>query len=343
MGIVPKDEADTNPGLGKTLRFERELRIGVLANPRSGTTGQDVNLCTTLVAQHKRALLRQVVTPDDVATAVKELADREVHVLAVSGGDGTLQAVLTALFRDKPFEVLPPLALLAAGTTNLTAADVGLNGNPVRALQRLLAWSEEAGRVGQIARRAVLRVHNGACCGPLYGMFFNAAGIVQITRARWETRRRAKSGIGRGGAGTTVMVGEYLLGLALGRRVVAPTRIGIRLDGQPLGNSDYLALLVTTLVSMSFGIRPYWGEGPGPLKFTAIAHKPKHLILAAPSLIRGKPNRYLQPEFGYLSRNINEAVLELDGECALDGEIITRDPRHTLVISHGGEADFLRL
>ncbi len=343
MGMVPKDEADTNPGLGKTLRFERELRIGVLANPRSGTTGQDVNLCTTLVAQHKRALLRQVVTPDDVATALKELADREVHVLAVSGGDGTLQAVLTALFRDKPFEVLPPLALLAAGFTNLTAADVGLNGNPVRALQRLLAWSEETGRVGQIARRAVLRVHYGAGCAPLYGMFFNAAGIVQITRAVWEARRRAKSEVMRGGLGTAVTVGKYLLGLTLGRRVVDPTSITVHLDDQSFGTDNYLALFITTLVYLRPGIRPYWGEGPGPLKFTAIAHEPKHLLLAAPSLFRGKLSRYLKPEYGYTSKNIHEAALQLEAECVLDGQILACAPHRTFVVTCGGEVDFLRL
>ena len=341
--MSPKSEAETDQGLDKTLRLERKLRIGLLVNSRSGTTGQHVNPYRQLVDRHKCTVYRQVVTPDEVATALKELAAESVDVLAVSGGDGTGQAVLTALFHKRPFQVLPPLALLAAGTTSLTAADVGLKGNPVRALQRLIAWSGKVGRVGHLARRAVLRVQYGAGSAPLYGMFFNAAGIVQVTRARWDGRRRARSRIMRGGMGTAVMVGKYLLGLALGRRVVDPTRIGIRLDGELLGNSDYLALLITTLVHLSVGIRPFWGDGRGPLKFTAITHDPKHLLLAAPSLFRGKPNRYLQPECGYLSRNINEAVLELEGECALDGQILMRDPRHAIVVSHGGEVEFLRL
>lgn len=293
--------------------------------------------------QRKPAIYRQAVSPENVAGALAEMAALQVDVLAVSGGDGTLQAVLTALFRDKPFEVLPPLALLAAGTTNLTAADVGLNGNPVRALQRLLAWSEEAGGVGQIARRAVLRVHYGAGCAPLYGMFFNAAGIVQITRARWETRRRAKSEVMRGDLGTAVMVGKYLLGLTLGRRVVDPTSITVHLDGQSFGADNYLALFITTLVCLRPGIRPYWGEGPGPLKFTAIAHEPKHLLLAAPSLFRGKLSRYLKPEFGYTSKNIHEAALQSEAECALDGQILASAPHRTFVVTCGGEVDFLRL
>ena len=41
-----------------------------------------------------------------------------VQVLAVDGGDGTAQMVLTALYRQSPFEVPPLLALLPSGTTS---------------------------------------------------------------------------------------------------------------------------------------------------------------------------------------------------------------------------------
>ena len=342
-GMIPRVEAGGDQGPGRALRLEGELQIGVLVNPRSGTNGQDLKRYVEIADRHKRVTCHQVVTPEDVSAAVHKLAAEPVDVVAVSGGDGTVQAVLTALFHQKPFEILPPLALLAGGTTSMTAADVGLKGNPVRAVERLLAWAEGIGFTARTLRRAVLRVDCGPHRTPLYGTFFNAAGIVQVTRARWDARRRARSALMRGGVGTAVIVGRYLLGLILGHRVVDPTPIGIRLDGEPLGNRDYLALFITTLVRFKFGMRPYWGEGPKPLKLTAIAHEPKHLFLAAPAFFRGKRSRYLQPEFGYLSRNINGAVLQLEGECALDGQILMRDPRDALGVTYGGEVDFLQL
>ncbi len=334
---------DVSQQLPAVLRPDRTRRIGVLVNPRSGKHGAGIESLMRVLTRHPEAVWRHVVTPDDVVLALKEMAARRVDMLAVIGGDGTVQASLTALFHGSPFDTPLPLAVLAGGTTNMTAADVGVDGEPPSALQRLLTWARGEGREARVVRRAVMRVECGPNRAPAFGMFFNAAGIVEVTRARWESRRRARSAIMRGGLGTAATVCKYLLGLAVGRRVVSPTRIGVRLDGQRLEATDYLALFITGLVRMAGGIRPYWGEGPGPLRYTAVAYEPKHLVLAAPALLRGRPNRYLRPEFGYVSRNIAEAVLELDADCALDGEIMARDPGHAVVVAHAGEVDFVRV
>lgn len=329
--------------LHEVLRPDRKRRVGVLVNPRSRRNTTGVDALGRVLGRFPEALCRHVVTPEDVALALKEMAARPVDLLAVSGGDGTVQAVLTALGRGSGFDSAPPLAVLAGGTTNLTAADVGIDGEPAAALARLLAWAGGDGRDAQIVQRAVLRVECGPDRPPLFGMFFNAAGIVEITRARWASRRKARSALMRGGLGTAATVSRYLLGLALGRRVVAPTRIGVQLDGARQEPRDYLALFITSLVRMAGGMRPYWGEGPGPLRYTAVAYQPKRLVLAAPALLRGRPNRYLTPEGGYVSRNVSRAVLELDADCALDGEILARSPQHPLVVAHGGDIGFLRL
>lgn len=343
MTMLSTTEVDLARALPQVLRPDRKRRVGVLVNPRSGKNATGFDAFKRVLGRHPEAVCRPVVTQEDVALALKEMAARRVDILAVSGGDGTVQALLTALFRGTPFDAPLPLAVLAGGTTNMTAADVGVDGEPARALQRLLSWAAGEGQEAQVVKRAVLRVECGADRAPVFGMFFNAAGIVEVTRARWESRRNARSAIMRGGLGTAATVSRYLLGLAVGRRVVAATRIGVVLDGERHETSDYLALFITGLVRMAGGIRPYWGEGPGPLRYTAIAYQPKHLVLAAPALLRGRPNRFLRPEYGYLSRNISKAVLALDTDCALDGEILARSPQQAVVVAHGGEVAFLRV
>ena len=338
-----KNEIGCAPSGVEPWGAHRQRRVGILLNPRSGTTQSGFNACVQLLGQHKHVIHREVVTPEDVTAALVEMAAQQVDVLAVCGGDGTVQATLNALFHSKPFDVRPPLALLAGGTTNMTAADVGIGGKPAQALQRLLAWSEGSGSVGHIERRSVLRVDRGPDCIPLFGMFFNTAGIVQVTQARWDTRRHAGSQVMRGALGTALTVGRYIFGLALGRRVVEPTSIAMRLDGQTFDPADYLALFITTLVRLSPGIYPYWGEEAGPLRYTAVAYQPRHLFRVVPSLLRGKHHRYLTPEFGYTSKNIHEAVLHLEAESALDGQLIDKPPQHPLMITYGGEADFFRL
>ncbi len=344
MMVAPaKSKVSRTSGACLPLDKHGTRRVGVLINPESGTNQQSLQALLHVLDQYKPTIHRYVVGPASVAGALAAMAAQRVDVLAVCGGDGTVQAVLTALLHNGPFAALPSLALIAGGTSNMTAADVGVGGKPARALRRLLAWSEGRGPTSRVVRRAILRVDGGADGAPQFGMFFSAAGIVEVTRARWATRRRARSKPMRGALGTVVTVGQYLLGLALGRRVVEPTPIAVRLDGRSYSANNYLALFITTLERLSPGIRPYWGEGRGPLRYTAVAYQPRNLLLAAPSLVRGRPNRYLTPESGYTSGNIHEAVLQLQTECALDGEMLGSAPPRRLAVTCGGEVDFVRL
>lgn len=321
----------------------RPRRLGVLINPQSGVSQRSLQPILHLLDRYQSVIYRLVMEPKDITDALAAMAAKHVDVLAVCGGDGTVQTVLTALLDNGPFAVLPPLALIAGGTTNMTAADVGIEGKPIQALERLLAWSEGKGPTGQLIRRPILRVDCGQGSTPQFGMFFSAAGIAEVTRVRRVTRRRAKSELMRGGLGTAVTIGRYLLGLAMGRRVVEPTPIAIRLDGEVCGTHNYLALFITTLARLNPGIRPYWGDEDGPLRYTAVAYQPQDLLLAAPAFLSGKPSRYLTPDAGYTSRNIHEAVLQLDAACALDGEILTSRPPHAFTVTYGGEVDFVRV
>lgn len=343
MPMLTKNNVSPVPCASNLWDAGRPRRLGILINPQSGTNQRSLQALLRILDRYKPAIHRLVVKPKDVAGALVGMAAQQVEVLAVCGGDGTVHAALTALFHARPFAVRPPVVLIAGGTSNMTAADVGMGGKPTRALERLLAWSEGRGPSGQLVRRAILRVDCGPGSAPQFGMFFSAAGIVQVTRIRRATRRQARSELMRGGLGTAVTVGRYLLGLALGRRVVEPTPIAISLDGQSCGTDNYLALFITTLGRLNPGIRPYWGEGDGPLRYTAIAYQPQNLLLAAPSLVYGRPSRYLTPESGYTSRNIHEAVLQLETACALDGQILTSEQSRVLTVTHGGEVDFVRL
>jgi diacylglycerol kinase family enzyme len=343
MPMLAKNDVGSTPCASNPWDTSRPRRLGILINPQSGANRHGLQALLRILDRYKPAIHRLVRGPKDVAGALTDMAAQQVEVLAVCGGDGTVHAALTVLLHTRPFAVRPLVALIAGGTTNMTAADVGIGGKPTRALERLLAWSEGRGPSGQLVRRAILRVDCGPGSAPQFGMFFSAAGIVQVTRVRRATRRQAGSGLMRGSLGTAVTVGRYLLGLALGRRVVEPTPIAVRLDGQSCGTHNYLALFITTLVRLNPGIRPYWGEEDGPLRYTAVTYQPQDLLLAAPSFFHGRPNRYLTPESGYTSRNIHEAVLQLKAKCALDGQILAGESPRVLTVAHGGEIDFVRL
>lgn len=332
---------DVTESLPLTMRAGRMPRVGVLINPLSGKYRKGRGATLDVLAKHHQVLRCEVQTPGDVALALADFAGKKVDVVAIHGGDGTVQSVLTALFSQKAFETPPLLAPLAAGTTNMTATDVGTGGNPVRQLQRLLLWAQGRAGEGRIVKRPVMRVDCGPSREQLFGMFFSAAGIVQVTQARWNSRDQARLPGMRGGLGTAATIGRFVTGLAMGRRVIEPSRIQVQLDSGRVEESEYLALLITSHLRLALGIQPYWGEGPGSLRYTAIAYQPQHLLRVAPALLRGKPRKFLHPEFGYTSHNVNEVRLWLNDNCALDGEILATEAGSPVVITGGQDVCFV--
>ena len=76
-----------------------------------------------------------------VKAAIRDFARQGVDLVVVNGGDGTIHAVLTALFTTEWPDHVPFLALLRAGTTSMIARDVGLPGSRLQGLSRLLGWA----------------------------------------------------------------------------------------------------------------------------------------------------------------------------------------------------------
>jgi hypothetical protein len=68
------------------------------------------------------------VTADDV---------RGAELIALFGGDGTMQITLSRLLEEIPTSELPPVALLPFGTTNMNAADINRARGRKAAVARL--------------------------------------------------------------------------------------------------------------------------------------------------------------------------------------------------------------
>ena len=120
---------------------------------------------------------REARSAQDVREVLEDFARRGVELVAVNSGDGTIQAVMTALFSRRPFPEPPLLALLNGGTTNMTHQDLGMRGPAAGALERLIAWARHGDGSAVIRQRTVMRVDNPLHPEPLYGFFLGAACI----------------------------------------------------------------------------------------------------------------------------------------------------------------------
>ncbi len=322
------------------LADPRKLRIGVLSNPLSGGNRKGLEAVEKMLADDSRVLHRQAVEPLQVEAAVRDFAARGVDLVGVNGGDGTISATLTALFTTKWPERMPILALLRAGTTSMLARDVGLPGSRLQGLSRLLDWTRSGRGAATLVKRPVLQLEWEKGGDPLYGMFFGTGGIYQ--GIKFCHARVYGKGIG-GELAAGLTLARFLLAAVRGdRRTVPPALLGVSLDGGAIQNLEALLLFVTSLNRLFLGIRAYWGIEDGPLHFTAIRSDAVHLLRAAPSLIRGRQNRWTHPRNGYLSHNLRDLRLSLPQGFTLDGQLYESDPhRGALLLSSAGEVEYL--
>lgn len=322
----------------------RSARLALLSNPGSGRNGDGGAAIHRLLDDYPHATWETAGTPEEIAGALHRLANQEPEVLIVNGGDGTVAAVLTALFNERPFERLPLLALLAGGTTNMTAADAGMKGGARRALCRLLAWARRPDPNVTVVQRPILRVRPGRGTAPLYGMFFGTGAIIKgIEFCHQKILRRGL----RDGFGPGLCLLRILFALLRGdRRYVAP--VPVQVTTRPAlqrqdDEREYFILLASTLERLFLGLRPYWGRCDGGLYYSAIGADPRHPLRAIPPLFWGRPGRHATPENGYWSSKLQELVLELDGTFTIDGELYPlQRVQGPLRVSHTMPLTFLR-
>lgn len=75
---------------------------------------------------------------DDVSRVADEFKTRDIDILAISGGDGTIHCTLSAFIRVYGEKPLPKIYLLRGGTMNLMAQTLGVKGTTEHLMSDLL-------------------------------------------------------------------------------------------------------------------------------------------------------------------------------------------------------------
>lgn len=294
-------------------------RVGILFNPGSGRIRQRLTALRRIVATVPDALLQEVSGPAEIAQALRHWQAGPQDLVVVIGGDGTLQATLTALLQEQAGDSLPEVLVVPGGTTNMTASDLGARLKPEAALRALCAWLQGAGPAPKTVERAVLRVDGGTSLKPQYGMFFGAGAILD--GVRYFHRRIRPTGV-RGALGPALAFGRLLLSLLSNRSHPLLPAMPARLSTADADwQNDWLLVLASTLDRLLVGCRPYWGKEQAPVHFTAVRHRPRRLFRVLPALLCGRGATVACEHDGYLSRNLDTLSLNGPRDFLLDGEL----------------------
>ncbi len=153
------------------------MRAGLISNPLSQRNRERQPAMRDAVAGHPDLLHAELDSVHATTDVLRDFARREVDLLIVSGGDGTVQKVLTELLNGQEFDPLPPIAVLPGGMTNLIAADIGTPGDPAQSLIKLCRLAADPAVARETLERPVLSLRRTPEEPPIHGMFLGTAGF----------------------------------------------------------------------------------------------------------------------------------------------------------------------
>lgn len=319
------------------------MSVGVVVNPLSRRNLRGHNRLEEILAGRPDVVFGSAERFEDLPDLIDDFIRRDVRAILISGGDGTVQAVQTHLAEALPADRLPRLAILPDGTTNMNAADIGVQNPRSQSILERLSVSEYCVRSTNIKRRHTVRIDNPADGGPRHGMFF---GLGAIHRAVMMCHRDAhRIGLAGDWATGVTLVEALFKSVFRGSdesdpdRIYQGTPMRIAADGAEFANGPQLLVLVTTLHRLILASRPFWNQTTEALRLTSVGFPPPRLLLNVPFIMYGGNSRRL-PD-AYRSRSATGLEIAVEGPAILDGEIIRPPEGDALRVSLGPAFEYL--
>ena len=329
------------------------MHIVLLSNPKSGRN-KHLQTISELAQADTNITHFQASSIEQFTQFVEQIRCSPVDIVVINAGDGTIQALLTLMFTHLP--KLPLLAILKGGTTNMTGGDVGIHGNCITGLKKVMQWGKDPNRTTSTATRPVLKIDWDAPASPVCGMFFGTGAIIE--GQDYFHSHISKKGL-RDSIGPALSALRLLFAL---NRTQEPlfSPVSMQISGwnedtpetlteqRTLESSgEHLLAFASGLERLFLGIHPFWGTNNSQSSwyFTAVRHQPKgYSLLKLIPLVRGKPCREMTPKQGFLSAKLQYLEMQLNGEFTVDGERYSTNPNNQMItVSLAGYATFLQL
>jgi len=319
--------------------------VALLSNPKSTGNRQLLPRVRSYCANHPDIFHYEVESVDQIGRAMQMIAHVKPDVIVINGGDGTVQTALTELYQGSYFQegAVPPVAVLPNGKTNLIALDLGIRGDPIKALERIVDIAKNGIEEHVVVRELIALSDGEANSRPVLGMFLGGAGLADTIL--FCRNRIYPLGLSNG-------ISHFLTALAViasiffgvkGKYIppaARPVSISLIRDGQLAGR--FAVLIVTTLERLLLGAKPSGAGRAGRLKLMAIDHSAAAVLRVLYASVLGRVgSRRMQGihlEHGDMIRIEGE-----NSSVILDGEIFQSHDGRPIVLKSTEPVPFLRL
>lgn len=326
---------------GGTLPFSRAAKtpsVVMIENPRSGFNSRHSGALRHL-CEKEQIMYRSARTPEEMERCVGVLLAQEPDILVVSGGDGTVSAILGILQRDTSLATKPVLALLRGGSTNMIHRELGLPGSPKQALQNLLRSVQTGVPGDRIHWRSPLGVRVNGASRDHVGFFFAVGAMPRVLRV---CQNVSGKGIIRGIAVEFLgLVGTFfrLLFQDAAEAGILHPEIVRWFPGMPASHHDEqggtrLFVYLTSLNRLLFGFDPRGRRDA--LKLVGFKYPFRKRTLVSYLISRGRPGQSHPRDLEHDSSDCYS--LSFTGQWVLDGEFYGRSDAATSLRVHTCEA-----
>ncbi|MDI1297523.1 MAG: diacylglycerol kinase family protein [bacterium] len=317
--------------------------VALLSNPKSTGNRQTLPRVRSYCASNPDIFHYEVEHVDQIGRALQTIARVNPVVIVINGGDGTVQAALTELYQGEHFPGrVPPIAVLPNGKTNLIALDLGIHGDPIIALERIVAIAK-AGVDNHVVARELIALTDGQVgTRPVLGMFLGGAGLADyMLYCRNQIYPLGLSN----GLSHFLTAMAVLASLVFGVRArflpqsSHPVSISLIRDGQLAGR--FAVLIVTTLERLLLGVDP--GDSrKGNMKLMAVDQNlPSLLRLFWASIFKRVGKGHMQGI--HLEQGDTIRIEGKQSSVILDGELFEATEGRPIVLRSTAPVPFLRL
>jgi len=220
--------------------------IGLVSNPYSRKNRKDPKRLQKLIdlAPDKK-LVKLPDSFEKMDEAMRYFKSRNIEVLAVNGGDGTVHVALCSLIKIYGDKTLPKLAILKGGTMNQTATNLRIKGNSVSIFKRVIKAMEKKKDI-KIKKLSLLKANNK------YGFIFGNGAVCSFMDVYHRSGDPSPLVAGKA---VVSLVGSIMVRGSTYKEVFTPTEQEISVDDFHFGRQSYLATLISTLPEIGLGFK----------------------------------------------------------------------------------------
>ena len=314
------------------------VAVALLSNPTSTGNRAILPRIRAYCAEHPDIFHYEVEAVDQIDDALASISRVRPRVLVINGGDGTVQAALTALHHGRQFgDTPPPVAVLPNGKTNLIAQDLGWKGDPVEALRHIVAIADRELAAHVVQRELIALSEGGA--RPVLGMFMGGAGLAD---AMLYCRNSIYPlGLPNGLSHVLATLASFitvLFGITARFLPKTPLPMRVSLDSRRR-EGRFAVLIVTTLEQMLVGTRA--DIGSRGLKLMTVDRSAMAIVRAFFAGLTGRVGK--QQFTGVHIASGDHIRIESDAsDVILDGEIFHAERGRPITLSSTAPMPFLR-